>query len=200
MRPAYNFELKYRVTVLTREDWTTGTRTPPMIKGHVWFTDGSQMRGGTRAGVYGQSIGRRLSFSLGKYATVFKVKVFAILACVHYIKAHGIPEKHVRICSDSLVALKALRTVSKTSPLIHQCQEALNDISARHAVGLYWVPGHAGVRGNKTADQLVRNSCASGFVWLELALGLSTQDLRNKISCWLRNQHWRRWQNLGNTQ
>jgi hypothetical protein len=80
MRPAYNFEPKYRVTVLTREDWTTGTGTPPMIKGHVWFTDGSWMRGATGAGVYGQSIGRRLSFSLGKYATVFQAEVFAILA------------------------------------------------------------------------------------------------------------------------
>jgi hypothetical protein len=36
------------------------------------------------------------------------------------------------------------------SPLVHQCKEALHDISARHAVGLYWVPGHGGVRGNET--------------------------------------------------
>jgi hypothetical protein len=40
MRPAYNFEPKYRVTVLTREDWFKGTGTP-IIKGHVWFTDES---------------------------------------------------------------------------------------------------------------------------------------------------------------
>jgi hypothetical protein len=56
MRPAYNFEPKYRVMVLTREEWTTGTGTPPIVKGHVWFTDRSQMRGG----VYGQSVRRRL--------------------------------------------------------------------------------------------------------------------------------------------
>jgi hypothetical protein len=93
MMPAYNFEPKYRVTVLTREDWTTGNGTPPMIKGHVWFTDGSGMQG--EAGVYGQSIGRRISFSLGKYAKVFQAEVFATLACVHDIKAHGIPEKQV---------------------------------------------------------------------------------------------------------
>jgi hypothetical protein len=45
MRPTYNFEPTYRVMALTREDWTTGTGTPPIVKGHVWFTDGSQMRG-----------------------------------------------------------------------------------------------------------------------------------------------------------
>jgi len=46
MRPAFNFEPKYRVTMLTREDWTKGTGAPPVIKGLIWFTDGSRMKGG----------------------------------------------------------------------------------------------------------------------------------------------------------
>ena len=46
MRPAYNFEPQYRVTLLTREDWTKATGTPPAVKGLVWFTDGSRMKGG----------------------------------------------------------------------------------------------------------------------------------------------------------
>jgi len=65
MRPAYNFEPQYRVTMLTRVDWTKATAAPPAVKGLVWFTDGCKMREGTGAGVYGQSVGRRLSFSLG---------------------------------------------------------------------------------------------------------------------------------------
>jgi hypothetical protein len=52
MRPAFNFEPKYSVTMLTTEDWTRGTGTPPVIKGLVWFTDGSRMKEGTEAGVY----------------------------------------------------------------------------------------------------------------------------------------------------
>jgi hypothetical protein len=141
MRPTYNFEPRYRVVALTREDWTSGTGTPPNVKGHVWFTDGSRMREGTGAGVFGQPKGRRLSLPLGRYTTLFQAKVFAILACAHDIKNHGTSEKHISNCSDSLAALKALRAVRTTSPLVRQCQEALNDISARHAVGLYWVPG-----------------------------------------------------------
>jgi hypothetical protein len=43
MRPPYNFEPKYRVTMLAREDWTKGTGTPPVVKGLVCFTDGSKM-------------------------------------------------------------------------------------------------------------------------------------------------------------
>ena len=53
MRPAINFEPKYRVTTSTREDWTIGTGTPPVVKGLVWFTGGSKTEEGTGAGVYG---------------------------------------------------------------------------------------------------------------------------------------------------
>jgi hypothetical protein len=95
MRPTYNFEPRYRVMVLTRKDWTIGTGTLPIVKGHVWFTDRSQMRGGARAGVYGQSVRRRLSLPLGRYATVFQAEMFAILDCAQDIQNHGTPEKHV---------------------------------------------------------------------------------------------------------
>ena len=42
MRPAYNFEPRYGVIMLTREDWTKATGAPPAVKGLVWFTDGSK--------------------------------------------------------------------------------------------------------------------------------------------------------------
>jgi len=82
MRPAFNFEPKYRVTMPTREDWTKGTGILPVVKGFVWFTDGSKMKEGTGTGVYGQSVGRRLSLSLGRYVTAFQAEIYAILACV----------------------------------------------------------------------------------------------------------------------
>jgi hypothetical protein len=48
MRPAYeyNFEPKYRVVMLTREEWTKGPGSLPVAKGLVWYTDGSRMQGG----------------------------------------------------------------------------------------------------------------------------------------------------------
>ena len=45
MRPAFNFEPKYRVTMLTREEWTKGTGTPPVVKGLIWFTEDPRWRG-----------------------------------------------------------------------------------------------------------------------------------------------------------
>jgi hypothetical protein len=129
MRPAFNLEPKYKVTMLTREEWTKGPGAPPEVKGLVWFTDGSKMREGTGARFYGQSLRRRLSFSLGKYATVFQAEIYAILACVYEIKLQNRSEKYVSICSDSQAALKALQAV-RMSSLVHQCQKALKDISA----------------------------------------------------------------------
>jgi ribonuclease HI len=63
------------------------------------------------------------------------------------------------------------------SPLVQQCQKALNDISTRHVVGLYWVPGHAGVRGNEITDEFARDGSVLEFVGPESSLGVSRQDI-----------------------
>jgi hypothetical protein len=119
MRPVYNLEPKYRVTMLAREEWTRSPGTPPAVKGLVWYTDGSRTTEGTGTGVYGQSVNRRLSIPPGKHATVFPAEVYAILACAHEIEAQDRPEKYVSICSDSQAAVKALQTAKTTSPLVH---------------------------------------------------------------------------------
>jgi len=82
------------------------------------------------------------------------------------------------ICSDSQAALKALQAIRTMSPLVHQCQKALNDISTWHAVGLYWVPGHAGVRGNEITDELARGGSVLGFLVPEPALGVYRQYIQ----------------------
>jgi len=78
---------------------------------------------------------------------------------------------YVCICCDSQVALNALHAVKTTSPLVQQCQKVLNDISARHTVGLYWVAGHARVHGNEMADRLAWSDSIQTFIGPELSLG-----------------------------
>jgi len=95
--------------------------------------------------------------------------------------------------------MKALQAI-KTSPLVLQCQNVLNYISTRHAVGLYWVPGHAGIRGNEIANELQIDDSALKFVGPEPALGISRQVIRRRIRRWLVNQHWVWWRGLGDTQ
>jgi len=95
MRPAFNLEPNYRIIVLTRKDRTNATGPLPAVKGLIWFTDGSKMRVGTRAGIYGQSVRTRLSFSLGRHATVFQAQIFAISAYVYEIQSQNRSEKYV---------------------------------------------------------------------------------------------------------
>jgi hypothetical protein len=73
------------IHLLTRKEWTRGPWTPLVVKGLVWFTNGSKTAEGNGAGFYEQYLGRRLSIPLGKCATVFQAKVYAILACVYEI-------------------------------------------------------------------------------------------------------------------
>jgi len=53
MKPVFNLEAKYRITMLAREEWTRGPRTLPMVKGLDWFTDGSRTAEGSGEGVLG---------------------------------------------------------------------------------------------------------------------------------------------------
>jgi len=67
-------------------------------------------------------------------------------------------------------------------------------------VGLYWVPGHAGLRGNEIADELARGGSTMGFLGPEPALGVSRCDIQKKLSCRLVNQHWATWRGICDTQ
>ena len=165
MKPVFNLEPKYSITVLTKEELTRGPGTLPVFKGLVWFMHWSRTAEGNVAGVYGQSADRRLSISLGKHDTVFQAEVYTILACVHETETQDRPEKYVSICSDSHVALKVLRAAKTTSPLVRPCQKVLNHISTRHTVGLYWVPGHAGMRENEVACKAREGRFCSAVCW-----------------------------------
>jgi len=66
---------------------------------------------------------------------------------------------------------------------------ALNNISTQHTVGLYWVPRHVGVQGDEIADRLVRSGSVQRFVGPEPFLGVSRQNIRQKMKRWMEKQH-----------
>ena len=86
----------------------------------------------------------------------------------------------------------------------YSCSHIFNSkiycLSTRHAAGLYWVPGHLGVRGKEIAGKLAWDGSVQKFVGPEPALGVSRQNIRRKDRCWLAHQRWARWRGLSNTQ
>jgi len=65
---------------------------------------------------------------------------------------------------------------------------------------LFWVPGHSRVCGNEIADKLARDGTVHQFAGHEPALGVSGQNIRKKIKCWMDNQHMAMWRDLISTQ
>ena len=95
--------------------------------------------------------------------------------------------------------MKALHA-AKMSPLVCQCQQTSNNISARHAVGLYWVPDHAGVRKwNRWQARKERFWSAVYWAWT-LFGGLYRQNIRRKMKNWMKNQHRALWRGPCSTQ
>jgi hypothetical protein len=154
------------VTLLSRKKWTRRPGILPDVKGLLCYTDGPWTPGGGAgfgAWVYGQSLGRRLNISLRIYATYFQAEIYDILACAFEIRTNHTPEKYVSIYSCRQAALKALQFAVTTYLLVQQCQNALNDVSTHNSVGLFWVPGNSGTRGNEIADGFVREGTVQQF-------------------------------------
>jgi hypothetical protein len=57
----------------------------PEIPEHtlIWYVDGSRADSGTGFGICGLRSNCNLSFSLGKFATVFQTEIYAILQCAY---------------------------------------------------------------------------------------------------------------------
>jgi hypothetical protein len=74
------YDKPFMITVPDRSEWKEGFQ-PDRNGGLIWYTDGSKTNQGTGAGVYCYGAGRKPSFSLGQYTTVFQAEVYAIKAC-----------------------------------------------------------------------------------------------------------------------
>ena len=72
--------------------------------------------------------------------------------------------------------------------LVRQCQKALNDISTRHAVGLYWVPWTCRSERKWNRWQARKWRFCSTVCWTWAFLGDCRQNIRRKMKRWMENR------------
>jgi hypothetical protein len=156
----------------TRKNWTKGTGTFSVVKGLFSFTDGPKMKERMGAWSPWEICRKKAHFISRKIRYSLSGRDVCYLGVCLWNSISEKPRETLSVCSDSQAALKALQAL-RTSPLVHARQKALNGISTRHAVGLYWVLGRAGVRGNEIANTLARDGSVLKLVGPEPTLGVS---------------------------
>jgi hypothetical protein len=148
--PVYHYTKNF-VIKIDQEYWKN---KDPMFpeEALIWSIDGSRADSGTGTGNYGRRPHRSFSFSLGKYATVFQTKIYAILQCAYENTRRAYRHKWILIFSYSQAALKALSSPKVTSRLVAECTDALSVLANWNEVTLIRGPGHCGIPVNEKAD------------------------------------------------
>ena len=174
-------DIPYRVIETNRSMWNNGgPNLPPGIVS--FYTGGSKMGSLTGSGIYGPGI--RVTFSLGKWPTVFQAELYAIYICAKICLKRNYRHVKIGIFSDSQAALLALKSVKCASKLVWECIETLRELSRQNSVFLFWVPGHCGVEGNEHADYLARQGSAQRFIGPEPFLGTSISAIKSELLTW----------------
>jgi ribonuclease HI len=85
---------------------------------------------------------------------------------------------------DSQAAIKTLGKYQITSKLVWDCHQSLTQLAKHNRVQLIWVPGHEGIDGNETADQLARTGSDHPFTGPEPACGISIGAAKKAVRDW----------------
>jgi hypothetical protein len=137
-----------------------------------------------------------LSFSLGKFATVFQTEIYAILQCAYENIRRGYRNKRILIFSDSQAAVRALDGPKVKSDPVVDCLNALSGLAGQNEVILAWVPGHCDIQGNEEADRLARQVSGLPLQGPEPAIGIPRCLAREVIRAWTMKQHFCTWKDL----
>ncbi|XP_067121318.1 uncharacterized protein [Centruroides vittatus] len=97
------------------------------------------------------------SYRLASICTITQAEQFAILQALKYVNNSKIRNRHIRICSDSQVAIR--RIVNNLGSLSLLIREEI--LCSQNSVAFSWIRGHTGVEGNSLADSLAKQAAAS---------------------------------------
>ncbi|XP_018569028.1 uncharacterized protein LOC108909246 [Anoplophora glabripennis] len=114
-------------------------------------------------------------------ATVFQAKVFTILMVASKEEVSNCVEK-IFICSDSQAGPRAVSSPRTRSVLVQECGDALELLARRREVELVWVPGHMGIPGNESVNQLARPGSRRTCQGPEPILGITRGGINGALN------------------
>jgi ribonuclease HI len=185
------FERNYKTELSTKANWESVQETHKISRGTlVWYTDGSKMKQGTGAGVFGP--GTKYTEIMGNFPNICQAEMHAIERCAAINLKRGYVNRKIAILSDSQAAIRALSAYTVTSKLAWDCITRLNELGSRNQVTIYWVPGHRNIYGNEVADELARKGSEQPFTGPEPFCGINTRIAEELI----RESFRKEWENL----
>ena len=90
---------------------------------------------------------------------MFQAEVLAIPEVAKNLLLEKMHYQSIVVLVDSQAAIKSLKKCTVTSIAVLNCIRNLNQLGKQNHVSIAWIPGHAGVHGNKVAEYVVK----SGF-------------------------------------
>ena len=187
MKPKYHFDLPFKVTIPTRQEWVINEMNGDALN---FYTDGSKTENGTGFGVYGTI---KISKSMNELATIFQAEAKAITTCAEEIVKENIKDRKICIFSDSQAVLKSLLNNKTTSKTIEECITKLKIASQHNEIQLKWIPGHEGFEGNEKADELARQGAAKIVDMDTNDCSIALNVVKRKIKEWGTKQANKNW-------
>jgi ribonuclease HI len=126
----------------------------------IWYTDGSKTNKGCMVMAQG-----------GSLASLWAIHNIIPGISVCYLR-HGTIEnlhrnyrnRNIYILSDNQAAIKALDNYQINSKLVWYCHQSLMQPAKHNRVQPIWVPGHEGITGNETVNQLAKLGSKCPFI------------------------------------
>ena len=92
---------------------------------------------------------------------MFQAEVLAISKVAKNLLLEKMHNQSIVVLVGSQAAIKALIKCTVTSITVFNCIRNLNQIGKQNHVSIAWIPGHAGVHGNKVADYVAKSGSKS---------------------------------------